>query len=59
MRFETTVITVVFTLGRCPGPRELRCYDIDKLDPIGETRIYKRASLVVSFAIADAAPLPL
>ena len=59
MRFETTVITDVFTLGICLGPRELRCYDNDKLDSIGEARIDVRASLVVSYAIADAAPLPL
>ena len=34
MRFEATVITDAFPPGLCLGPQELRCYNIDKQDPL-------------------------
>ena len=40
------------------GSQELlRCYSINKQEPLGEDHINERASLVVSFTIPDAAPL--
>ena len=41
------------------GQHELRCYNIDQQEPTGEARIDERVSLVVSFTIPDAAPIPL
>ena len=58
IRFETTVITDAFPPGICLGPQGLRCSTIDNQDPTGEGKIDERASLVVSFTIIDAAPLP-
>ena len=48
-----------FPLGICLFPQELRCYNIDKQDTTRDAGIDKRASLVVSFTIPDAAPMPL
>ena len=59
MRFDATVITDNFPPGVCLGSQELRCYNIMRQDTTGEARIDKRASLVVSFSIPDAAPMPL
>ena len=59
VRFDATVITDVFPPGICFGSQELRCYNIDTQEPSGEARIDKRASLVVSFVIPDAAPVLL
>ena len=59
MRFGATIITDAFPPGICLGPRELRCYNIDTQEPSGEARIDERASLVVSFVVLDAAPVPL
>ena len=36
----------------------MRCYNIDTQKPSGEARIDERASLVVSFVVPDAAPVP-
>ena len=57
LRFQATIITDVFPPGICLG--ELRCYNIDQQEPTEEARIDERASLVVSFTIHDAAPIPL
>ena len=59
MRFDATVITDAFPPGTCLGTQELRCYNITRQDTTGEARIDERASLVVSFTISDATPLPL
>ena len=59
MRFEATITTDAFHHGICLGQLELRCYNIDQQEPKEEARIDERASLVVSFIIPDAAPLPL
>ena len=59
MRFGATIITDAFPPGICLGPQELRCYNIDVQEPSGEARIDERASLVVSFVVPDAAPVPL
>ena len=59
MRFEATVSTDAFPPGICLGPQELRCYNIDTQKPTGEARIDDRVSLVVSFVVPDAAPVPL
>ena len=56
--FGATVITDAFPRGICLGQHELRCYNIDQQEPTGEARIDQRASLVVSFTIPDAAPMP-
>ena len=56
VRFEATD---VFPPGICLGSQELRCYNLDTQEPSGEARIDERASLVVSFVIPDAAPVPL
>ena len=37
----------------------MRCYNLDQQEPYEEARIDERASLVVSFTIPDAAPIPL
>ena len=49
----------VFPQGVCLGPHELRCYNISKQEPTGESRIDESASLVASFAVPDANPIPL
>ena len=49
----------VFPAGICLGPQELRCYNISRQEPTGEARIDERASLVVCFMAADAAPIAL
>ena len=60
VRFEATEITNVFPPGICLGPQELRCHIIDTQEPSDEARVDERAcSLVVSFVIPDAAPVPL
>ena len=59
MKFDATVVFDNFPPGVCLGPQELRCYNIERQEPTGEARIDERASLVVSFVIPDAAPLPL
>ena len=58
VRFDATVITDVFPPGICLGSQELRCYNIDTQEPSGEARIDESVSLVVSFVIPDAAPVP-
>ena len=59
MKFDASVVVDVFPQGVCLGPHELRCYSISKPEPTGEARIDERASLVVSFAVPDANPIPL
>ena len=59
VRFEATVITDTFPPGICLGQHELRCYKFDQQEPTGEARIDECASLVLSFTIPDAAPIPL
>ena len=57
--FGATIITDAFSPGIRLGQHELRCCNIDQQKPTGEARIDDRASLVVSFTIPDAAPIPL
>ena len=59
MKFDANVVVDVFPQGVCLGPHELRCYSISKQEPTGEARIDERASLVVSFAVPNAKPIPL
>ena len=59
MKFDASVVVDVFPQGVCLGQHELRCYSISKQEPTGEARIDERASLVVSFAVPDANPIPL
>ena len=59
MKFDASVVVDVFPQGVCLGPHELRCYSISKQEPRAEARIDERASLVVSFAVPDANPVPL
>ena len=59
MKFDASVVVDVFPQGVCLGPHELRCYSISKQEPTGEAHIDERASLVVSFAVPDANPIPL
>ena len=59
MKFDASVVVDVFPQGVCLGPHELRCYSISKQEPTGEARIDERASLVVSFSVPDANPIPL
>ena len=59
MKFEAGVVRDVFPAGICLGPQELRCYNISRQEPTGEARVDERASLVVSFMVHDAAPIPL
>ena len=40
-------------------PQELQCYNINHQEPTGEARIDECASLVVSFVVPHAAPIPL
>ena len=57
--FEACVVVDVFPPGLCLGPQELKCYNINHQEPTGEARIDERASLVVSFVVPHAAPIPL
>ena len=59
MKFDASVVVDVFPQGVCLGPHDLRCYSISEQEPTGEARIDERASLVVSFAVPDANPIPL
>ena len=59
MKFEACVVVDVFPPGICLGPQELKCYNINHQEPTGEARIDERASLVVSFMVPHAAPIPL
>ena len=53
------MVVDVFPPGLCLGPQELKCYNINHQEPTGEARIDERASLVVSFVVPHAAPIPL
>ena len=59
VKFEACVVVDVFPPGLCLGPQELKCYNINHQEPTGEARIDERASLVVSFVLPHAAPIPL
>ena len=59
MRFDACVVMDMFPPGRCLGPQELKGYNISRQEPSGEARIDERASLVVSFVVQEAAPIPL
>ena len=59
MRFDAYVVMDMFPPGICLGSQELKCYNISRQEPTGEARIDERASLVVSFKIPEAAPIPL
>ena len=59
MRFDACVVMDMFPPGRCPGPQELKCYNINRQEPTGEAHIDDRASLVVSIVKPEAAPIPL
>ena len=69
VKFESCVVVDVFP---CLGPQELKCYNhqdkwykhkkcynINHQEPTGEARIDEHASLVVSFVVPNAAPIPL
>ena len=57
--FDVCVMVDVFPPGFCLGAQELKCYNINHQEPTGEARIDERASLVVSFVVPQAAPIPL
>ena len=59
VKFEACVVVDVFPPGICLGPQELKCYNINHQKSTGEARIDERASLVVSFVVPHAAPIPL
>ena len=59
VKFEACVVVDVFPPGLCIGPQELKCFNINHQEPNGEARIDERASLVVSFVVPHAAPIPL
>ena len=59
VKFEACVVVDVFPPGLCLGPQELKCYNVNHQEPTGEARIDERASLVVSFVVPHAAPIPL
>ena len=59
IEFDASVVVDVFPQGVCLGPHELRCYNISKQEPTGDTCIDERASLVVSFAVPDTNLIPL
>ena len=59
MRFDKCVVKDLFPPRISIGPQKLKCYIINRQKPTGETRIDERASLVVSFIMPDAAPIPL
>ena len=58
-KFDACVVVDVFLPGIRLGPQELKCYNIIHQEPTGEARIDERASLVVSFVVPHAAPIPL
>ena len=57
--FEACVVVDDFPSGICLGAQELKCYNINHQEPTGEARIDERASLVISFVVPQAAPIPL
>ena len=57
--FEACVVVDVFSPGICSGAQELKCYNIKHQEHTGEARIDERTSLVVSFVVPQAAPIPL
>ena len=59
VKFDDCVVADVFPPGICLGPQELKCYNINHQETTGEARIDERASLVVSFVVPQAAPIPL
>ena len=59
VKFEACVVVDVFLPGICLGPQELKCYNINRQEPTGETRVDERASLVVSFIVPQTAQIPL
>ena len=59
MKIDASVVVDVFPQGICLGPHEFCCYGISKQEPTDEARMDERASLVVSFAVPDANPIPL
>ena len=59
VKFEACVVVDVFPPGLCLGPQELKCYNINHQEPTGEAQIDERASLVVSFVVPHAVPIPL
>ena len=59
VKFEACVVVDVFPPGISLGPQELKCYNINHQEPTGEARIDERLSLVVSFVVPQAAPIPL
>ena len=59
VKFESCVVVDVFPPGICLGPQELKCYNISRQERSGEARIDVRASLVISFVLLHAAPIPL
>ena len=59
VKFEACVVVEVFPPGVCLGLQEFKCYNINYQEPTGEARIDERASLVVSFGVPQAAPIPL
>ena len=59
MRCDACVVMDLFPPGICLGPQELKCYNISRQEPTGEASIDERASLVVSFVVPEAAPIPL
>ena len=58
VKFEACVVVDVYPPGICLGSQELKCY-ISRQEPTGEERIDEHASLVVSFLVSHAAPIPL
>ena len=59
IKFDASVVVDVFPQGVSLGAHELRCYSNSKQESTGEARIDERASLVVSFTVPDANPIPL
>ena len=59
MKVDASVVVDVFTQEVCLGPHDLRCNSISKQESRVEARTDERASLVVSFAVPDANPIPL
>ena len=57
--FEACAVVDVFPPGICLGAQELKCFNINHQEPTGEARRDERASLVVSFVVPQAAPIPL
>ena len=57
--FEACVVADVFPPGISLDAQELKCYNINYQEPTGEARIDEPASLVVSFVVPQAAPIPL